>query len=53
MCEMEIPASVGAVVDFLHSYGDQFAANMQIMDNTCTFAKVVESTDPKHKVRMY
>ena len=49
--EMEIPANVGAVIDFLHSYGDHFECNMQILDKMCTMAKVVETKDPKHKVR--
>jgi len=48
--EMEVPASVAAVLDFLHCYGEQFKSNMKVLDKMCTMAAVVETADPKHKI---
>lgn len=48
--EVEVPASVPVVLDFLHSQGETFAKHMRIMDKMCTEALVVEVFDPKHKV---
>eukprot|EP00192_Tetraselmis_astigmatica_P017135 CAMPEP_0117648128 /NCGR_PEP_ID=MMETSP0804-20121206/225_1 /TAXON_ID=1074897 /ORGANISM="Tetraselmis astigmatica, Strain CCMP880" /LENGTH=142 /DNA_ID=CAMNT_0005453681 /DNA_START=309 /DNA_END=734 /DNA_ORIENTATION=+ len=48
--EIEVPADVGTVLDFLHSHGSEFLANMKVMDGMCKSAVVVEEHDEKHKV---
>lgn len=48
--EATVNTSVSNLLDFLHSYGDTFDSNMQVLDAMCTGAQAVDVLDAKHKV---